>query len=138
MKADWEVIKRGDVMPQYAGLYVTMNRAGNIVMSRVTWEMVGAPKAVYIMWDAPNQRIGLLKTVPEKKNAYPTRVANKRTGAKLLRGHRLVKEKGIDLPHTVHFRDARIDEEGILVLDLRTAKESNRAKGHRKKVTSDE
>ncbi|MBK9214461.1 MAG: hypothetical protein IPM59_02490 [Chloracidobacterium sp.] len=67
MKADWEVIKRGDVMPRYAGLYVTLNPKGDIVMSRFTWETMGGPKAFFIMWDAPNQRIGLLRTVPEKK-----------------------------------------------------------------------
>lgn len=130
MKADWEVIKRGDVPPQHAGMYVTMNPMGNIVLSRVTWRAVGEPKAFYLMWDAPNQRIGLLRTVPEKRDAYPVRIANSRTKSRLLRGHRLLKEKRIELPYTVQFKDARVDEEGVLVLDLRTAKESNRAKRH--------
>ncbi len=31
MKADWEVIKRGDVMPQHAGLHVTLNPKGEVV-----------------------------------------------------------------------------------------------------------
>lgn len=136
MKADWEVIKRGDVMPQYAGLHVTLNPKGDIVMSRFTWETMGGPKAFYLMWDAPNQRIGLLRTVPEKRDAYPVRIANSRTKSRLVRGHRLVKEKRIDLPHTVQFRDARIDEDGILVLDLRTATESNRAKRHYRNQSS--
>lgn len=128
MKADWEVIKRGDVPPQHAGIYVTMNPMGNIVLSRITWRAVGEPKAFYLMWDAPNQRIGLLRTVPEKKDAYPVAVANKRTGSRLLRAFRLVREKRIELPHTVQFKDARVDEEGILVLDLRTAVRSNRGR----------
>ncbi len=58
MRADWQEVLRGDVMPQYAGIYVTMNPAGDIVMSRVTNEMMGAPKAFVILFDRTNNRIG--------------------------------------------------------------------------------
>ncbi len=129
MKADWIEIKRGDVMPQYAGIYVTMNPAGDIVMSRVTYEMLGSPKAFNILYDRVNNRIGLKCAALTTRNAYPARVSN-RCGAKLVRGHRLTREQGIDLPQTVQFHDARIDEDGILVLDLRTAKISRRAAAH--------
>lgn len=129
MKADWVEIKRGDVMPQHAGIYVTMNPMGDIVMSRVTYEMLGSPKAFNILYDRVNSRIGLKCAALTTRNAYPVRVSN-RSGAKLVRGHRLTREYRIDLPQTVQFHDARIDEDGILVLDLRTAKISPRARNH--------
>ena len=129
MKADWIVIKRGDVMPQYAGIYVTMNPAGDIVMSRVTYEMMGSPKAFMIYYDTANKRIGLKPTALGMRDAYPARVSN-RCGAKMVRGHRLTREQHIDLPMTVRFYDADINEDGILVLDLRTAKISPRARNH--------
>lgn len=129
MKANWEEIPRGDVMPQYAGIYVTMNPAGNIVMSRVTYQMMDEPEAFLILYDKVNNRIGLKPTRMSMKNAYPARVGS-RSGAKLVRAHRLTRERRIILPHTVQFYDAEINEDGILVLDLRTAKPSPRALGH--------
>ena len=128
MKADWQEVPRGDVMPQYAGIYVTMNPKGDIVMSRVTYEMLDAPPAFVILYDKANSRIGLRPAALATKNAYPVRV--QKSGAKMLRGHRLTREHRIDLPHTVRFYDADINEDGTLILPLRTAKISPRAANH--------
>lgn len=133
MRADWVQIKRGDVMPQYAGIYVTMYRTGEIVMSKVTYQRMGEPKAFHIFYDRTNRRIGLKPTVLTMKDAYPALVSN-RAGAKMVRGHRLMVEENIDLPMTVRFYDADINDEGWLILDLRTAKVSPRA---RSKKTGD-
>ena len=129
MRAEWQEVPRGDVQPQYAGIYVTMNPMGDIVMSRVTYEMTGSPQAFLILFDKVNNRIGLKPCTLTTRNAYPVRVSN-RSGAKMVRGHRLTREHRIDLPQTVRFYDADIDEDGILILDLRTAKVSPRSLGH--------
>jgi len=128
MRADWQEVPRGDVMPQYAGIHVTMNPMGDIVMSRVTYEMLDCPKAFQILFDKTNNRIGLKPAALTARNAYPVTLRN-RSGRKV-RAHRLTREYRIDLPQTVQFYDADIDEEGILVLDLRTAKVSPRAANH--------
>ncbi|MBP7376353.1 MAG: hypothetical protein KA956_07735 [Pyrinomonadaceae bacterium] len=127
MRADWVQIKRGDVMPQYAGIYVTMNRNGDIVLSRVTYERMGAPRAFLMFFDRANKRIGLKPAAATIKDAYPAKVSN-RCGAKKVCGHRMMVEEKIDLPMTVRFYDADINDEGWLILDLRTAKVSPRAK----------
>ena len=72
---------------------------------------------------------GLKPAALSTRNAYPARVSN-RAGAKMVRGHRLTREHRIILPQTVRFYDADIDEDGILILDLRTAKISPRAAAH--------
>jgi len=131
MKADWVIVPRGDVQPQYAGLYVTMNPAGDIVMSRATMEKLGGPEAFILKFDRANKRIGLEPAEVGAENAYPARVANSRSRSRLVRGHRLTKDHAVMLPHTVHFKDASVDEDGMLVLDLRTAVVSNRARKHR-------
>ena len=130
MRVDWEECPRGDVMPQYAGFYVTMNPNGDIVMNRATYQMMGEPKAFLLLLDRTNRRIGLKPTGVNMRNAYPVRVSN-RAGGKKVHGHRLTRQYQIDLPQTVRFYDARIDEDGILILDLRTAKISPRSAGHR-------
>ncbi len=59
MKANWQVVPRGDVLPQYAGIYVTMNTKGIITMSRITYQKMGEPPAFIILFDTTNNRIGL-------------------------------------------------------------------------------
>ena len=76
------------MMPQYAGMYVTMNPKGDIVMSRVTHEMLESPPAFVIWYDKANSRIGLKPAALATKNAYPARV--KKSGARMVRGHRLI------------------------------------------------
>jgi len=45
-----------------------------------------------------------------------------------------MQEFGIDLPETLQFKDAEIDQDGILILDLRTARVSARAKSKAKEA----
>ncbi len=127
MKAEWIEIKRGDMHPQNAGMHITLNLRGHIVMSRVTYELIGGPAAFQLLYDKPNNRIGLKPTALASRNAYPARVFGSH-GAKVICALRLLREQRIKLPNTVEFPDAEIDEDNILILDLRTATESMRAK----------
>lgn len=126
MKADWTEIKRGDIMPQFAGIYATLNRQGTIVIGRGTYEMLGAPAAFLLLYDKANNRIGLKPAALTTRNAYPAGVTN-RSGAKRIRAHRLLREHRIILSQTMQFDEAEIDDDGILILDLRTAIPSRRA-----------
>lgn len=125
MHADWIEIKRGDVMPQYAGLHVTMNPKGDIVMNSVTHQNLGEPVAFSLLYDRANNRIGLKPVAKNACNAYPALKSN-RTGI-MVRGHRLLREHRIILPQTMQFDQTEIDDDGILILDLRTARPSRRA-----------
>src|SRR5580765_6097108 len=127
MKPDWRECPRGDVVGQWAALYVTMNPKGYISLSRITYERMGEPKAVVILFDTVNNRIGLKPAATSTRNAYPAGVQG-RHGGKVVRAYRLMQEFGIDLPETIRFHDAEIDEDGVLILDLRTARISARGK----------
>ena len=133
MKAEWQQVPRGDVIGQWSAVYVTMNPRGFIVMSRVTYERAGAPKSFLLLFDKVNNRIGLKPTHGQDHNAYPVGPAG-RHGGKMVRAYRLMQEFGIVLPETIQFHDAQIDTDGILILDLRTARISTRAKGQRKEA----
>lgn len=132
MRPDWREVPRGDIQPQNAGMYVTLNPKGMIAMSRVTWERMGAPKAFVVLFDTVNNRIGLKPAALAVRNAYPVRVHTS-YGGKKIRVYRMMREFRIDLPETVRFFDADTDEDGVLILDLRTAKISPRAANHRSK-----
>jgi hypothetical protein len=124
MKANWTMLPRGDISTQAAGIYVSMNREGSIVLNRTLYVRLGEPAAVHILFDRVNNRIALKPTIAAMRNAYP--VGKKRRG-RIIYAKRLLREFGIDLPDTIEFRDAEIDQDGQLILDLRTARASRRA-----------
>jgi hypothetical protein len=125
MKVEWTECPKDATHSQWSGLYVTMNRKGSIVLSRRTFERLGAPKAFALLFDKVNNRIGLKPTGPSMRNAY-SHGPHGKYGGRVIYAYRLTQEFGIDLPHTVQFHDAEIDNDGILILDLRTARASNR------------
>ena len=129
MKREWKEIKNDNTRAQWAGLYVTMNRKGTIVMNRAAHEKVGAPTAFKLLYDPGNNTIGLKPTVDKILNAYR---ANKsgRHGGRKISAFRLLAECSLHIDDTLEFPDADIDEDGTLILNLRTAKISNRATNH--------
>ena len=132
MRRSWKEIPRDNKRPQWAGLYVTMNRMGTIVLNRTAHERLGAPEAFHLLFDAANNVIGLKPTVAAMKNAYPTMISGKHGGRKIA-AYRLMIECSLQIDETLEFADAEIDPDGILLLNLRTAKISNRSINHPKR-----
>jgi hypothetical protein len=126
MQIDWTVIPRGDYSFQQQKIYVTLNRKGDIVMNEMTWNKTGAPVAYLVMFNSTNNLIMLKPTALAIKNAYPAGKKG-RWKARVIRVARLLTDHNIKLPDTIEFRDAEIDRDGQLILDLRTARVSPRA-----------
>lgn len=131
----WQECPRGDAVGQWAAFYVTLNMRGHLVMGRKTYERIGQPKAFLLLFDKTNSRIGLKPASLVTRNAYPV-AKHGRHGGKMIRAYRMLQEFGLILPETIQFDASEVDDEGILILDLRTAKASNRARGHRKRGQS--
>jgi hypothetical protein len=129
MKRNWAEIPRGDKRAQWAGIYVTMNSKGMIVMNRAAHERMDLPTAFLLLYDRANNTIGLKPTSVSMRNGYPAHKSG-RHGGRRVSAYRLLKEHGLVVKETLEFPDAEIDEDGILVLNLRTAKISNRALRH--------
>ena len=129
MKRNWSELPRGDKRAQWAGVYVTMNSMGVIVMNRAAHERMGSPDAFMVLYDSPNNTIGLKPTRAAMRNAYPAGVAG-RHGGRRVNAYRLLTEYRIRVDQTLYFPDAEIDEDGILVLNLRTAVIPNRVLNH--------
>lgn len=129
MKRDWKEIPKDGKRAQWAGVYVTMNAAGTVVMNRAAYERMDEPAAFLLLYDAANNTVGLKPTGASMKNAYPV-LKSGRHGGRKLAAYRLLVECGLHIEDTLEFPDAEIDTDGILVLNLRTAKISNRALNH--------
>lgn len=125
-KEQWAVPPRGDVAPHWSGLYVTMNRDGSIMISRVTHERIGEPEAVPIMLDALNSRLALKPAKLGKRNAYPVRKCGRR-GGRIIRAYRLLTEFGIRPSDTIEFLQPVIDDETRLILNLKNIRISPKA-----------
>ena len=129
MKRDWKLIPRGDKRAQWAGLYVTLNAKGTIVLNRAAHEKLGEPEAFMVLYDPANHTIGLKPTNPAKNNAYPALLSG-RHGGKKISAFQLLVECSIVVKETLEFHGAEVDPEGILLLNLRTARVSNRSLNH--------
>lgn len=136
MKREWKEIPRDGQRAQWAGFYVTLNSAGTIVMNRAAYERLDEPAAFLLFYDAPNNSIGLKPTGAAMKNAYPV-MKSGRHGGKKISAYRLLVECGMQIKDTLEFTDAEIDTDGILILNLRTAKVSNRALNHPRRRTGE-
>ena len=137
MKRHWREIARDNKRPQWAGVYVTMNSKGTIVMNREAYERLGAPAAFNLLYDSANNTIGLKPTAAAMRNAYPA-LKSGRHGGRKVAAYRVITECGLHIGDTLEFPDAEIDQDGILVLNLRTAKVSNRALNHPKRKKKDQ
>ena len=129
MKRDWKEIPRDGRRAQWAGIYVTMNKHGMIVMNRATHERLNEAAAFHLLYDPANNAIGLNPTTKGMRNAYPVAKSG-RHGGKKIAAYRLLMECSLTIKDTLEFPDAEIDLDGTLVLNLRTAKVSNRALNH--------
>lgn len=129
MKRNWRQIPRDDKRPQWAGIYVTMNNKGTIVLNRAAHERLGSPSAFLLFYDDANSTIGLKPTAVGKQHAYPLTRSGRHGGRKLA-AYRLIKECSLVIDKTLEFPDAEIEADGLLLLNLRTAKISNRAINH--------
>ncbi len=136
MRPNWREVPRDRLRTQWAGMHVTLNPKGWIALSRVTWEKIGGPKAFLLLFDDVNNRIGLKPAALTARNAYPALV-NSPFGSKRIYAGRLMKECRVSLPMTVRFYDADTNEDGILILDLRTARVLPRAETMKRKANGE-
>ncbi len=129
MKRDWKEIPKDKKRPQWAGMYVTMNSKGTIVMNRTADERLGSPTAYLLFYDPGNHVIGLKPTIRQLDNAYKKLKSGRHGGQKIF-AYRLLKECDLIIKDTLEFPDAEIDIDGFLILNLRTATISKRALNH--------
>ncbi len=123
----WEVCPRDASESRWAGPYVTINTHGDIVLSRVTHEAMGAPEAYVLLYDATHETIGLRPGRLAEKNAYPARPRGPH-GGRRIRGNRLVRQFSLQIFATVRFHRCSKNKHGVLILNLQDAEPIQRKK----------
>jgi hypothetical protein len=105
--SEWKVLARGDAAAQFPLLYVTLSPQGSIVISRSTHEKMDSPSGFIVLFDPLKHRLGLKAESTNNPNAFPARKQG-RSGAKIIRAHRMIREFGIQPPDTLEFPEAKI------------------------------
>jgi hypothetical protein len=118
MVEQWEEFHAG---PKDVGsdLHVTLNRNGVILIGARAFEQMGKPDAAVLLFDKLNSKIGLMPSHNRVENAYPLQSKGKGRH-RVLRANKLCRHYGIKTDRTIEFSNAMINDEGILVLDLKT------------------
>ncbi len=125
MAKKWEQCPRRDKAGRWATLAISMNQRGHIKFTRYTNERLNMPEAFLLLYDRTNNTIGLKQAYNSTKDSFPN-APRGRFGGRVVRAHQLCQEFGIQLPGNMRFVAPEIDEDGILNLDLRTARPAPR------------
>jgi hypothetical protein len=118
IRRQWEIFPNDeDHLGRWCKLYATLNRDGDIMISRFTHEALGSPDSYLLLYDADVRVIGLKAARPGQRDAYPAR-ARGGYGGRRIRAFRLCRRHAIKIDGTVRFPRVEIDHEGVLILDL--------------------
>ncbi|HEV8591278.1 MAG TPA: hypothetical protein VGQ55_04180 [Pyrinomonadaceae bacterium] len=117
MPRNWMEFDGGPSVASPKGVYVSMNKHGEIVMNRHTFQEMDQPPAVVILFDPDTDTIGLRPTSPLMPNAFPVK-SKGNCGHRLISAKPFVRKHDIRIDATVRFHTAAV-EDGVLVLELR-------------------
>ena len=121
----WEEFLKGPVKQNASSMRVSLNRKREIRLNMPAMKGLGEPEAVVLLYDRLNSRIGIRASRADVPNAYPlrrnTNGLSSRYGriyaSSFCRFHQIRNDK------TIFFADARQDNNGVLVLDLKQSYE---------------
>jgi hypothetical protein len=102
-------------------LHVTLNRKGVILVGAKTYEKFGRPDCVVLLFDQINSLIGISPSNRFTANAYPllTKGANR---YRIINANKFCRHFGVMTDRTIAFYDVKVDEGGMMVLDLNKAR----------------
>ena len=118
MKREWVKCKIDTTRARWAGYHVTMTPRGEIYMNANTLKAMDAGEHFLLLYDPLNKTIGVKPVNSLEPDSQGSSGRGKRHG-RFVRAYRLLQQCGISIDRTVRFLRPEIDEEGVLILDLR-------------------
>jgi hypothetical protein len=126
MAIDWQEFEGGQMGERYLRTRVTLNVEGCFYFGKKAFEAIGMPEAVKLYFDAGGSRIGVKAAERDEKTftMLHSKPENGRYG--ILRAATFCRHYKI-IPETrIEFQEVHIDQDGIMVLDLKTARRVRR------------
>ena len=118
MKRQWELCTVDVRGGRWIGFYATMDKKGQIYINGNAAKALGDPERFELYYDRATNSIGIkpsntLSKFSQKGSAHGPR------GGKRIRAFRLLRQFQINMDASVRFLRPEIDDDGMLVLDLR-------------------
>lgn len=101
-------------------LYATINPKGEFVVNLHTYVRMNEPEAVILLYDPETRTIGIRPSRIEIPHAIVVRTRHSRYN-KVKRSKPFLTANEIEVKRTLQFPTADIDNEGVLVLNLKEA-----------------
>lgn len=116
----WEKYTGGPVVRSRERLHVTLNKKGVFTFNRKVFEALGSPRAAVLYFEKETSVIGIGSAHPKLREAFPV---NFKQGIYwTINAVPFCRHFGIRLDRTEAFVDPDIDNQEILLLDLRTTR----------------
>ena len=125
MMTDWQEFKGGEHKTRYKFPRVTMSKSGEIRFGRRALEVLDRPRAVTLYFDVSRSCIGVKPVTPSETSFEMVRREDTSLYA-YVRGSSFCKHYGIKPEASIEFVDVEMDADGIMVLDLKTARRLRR------------
>jgi len=121
MSKNWEICRPGFKPGRWCSPQATMNRRGDITLSRVAWELLNCAEHAVLLFDRETQTIGIQPQRAAIRDTYPLVPLANRTSRQISAGF-LAHQFGISFETTLRFVNPTINEDGVLELSLTTAR----------------
>lgn len=118
MKHNWKTCTLDSTKARWSGFHITMNPSGVIYLNGSAMKALNDGERFELLYDDANNTIGLRPSNSLNKNASKAAVKGKH-GGKKIRAFRLLQEFQIKLKDTVRFLEPEVDDDGVMILDLR-------------------
>jgi hypothetical protein len=125
MMTDWQEFDGGEFLERRVRPRVTLNIDGEIYFGKRAYEELGRPEAVKLYFDVAQSRIGV-KAVPHGEKTFKIAFPSQSRMYGHARAATFCKYYGIKPEARIEFQDVTIDADGMMVLDLKTARRVRR------------
>lgn len=108
----------GPVRSTKERMHVTINQEGKIFFNKKAWDALGSPDGVALMYDRRYSIIGVRPSTLNKRETYPLRLKQRKMTGWVIYAANFCKKFSICPDETLAFSDAKVNNDGILMLDL--------------------
>ena len=115
----WEIYEAGENKPFKERVHVTLNRKSVFCLNTKVFEMLGKPEAVVLMFDKKEKVIGMRSARISSTGTFRVHRHTARETHKVIRPAPFCRAFNIRMDCTSAFMHPRVDDDGVLLLDLK-------------------
>ena len=122
MMKDWTVFSGVPRKVKMLKPHVTLTKHKDMYLNAKAVEALGTPEAIRFFFDVSRSLIGIRQESPDVEQAFTLHLDEKKSGTtgKIHAGI-FCNFFGVNPEYTITFHDIRVDGDGIMILDLKTA-----------------